>query len=456
MTLASLDEGVQSALRSVDGNRLTLLLGAGLSIPSGLPSAQNIADKAKITYDGRKLPTDPPLSADIEKQAEFFYLRGELDTLYIQTLVDKDAFSGRPNDGHRAVADFLLTGAVRGAVSANYDTLIEMAGSHLYGAVEVALDGTQTTLVHRGSPLLKIHGCWTIDPLHTVWTPRQLDDPGIVQDRIRSSENWLATHLPNRDLLVVGFGAEWSYLNRVIGRSLGQITPARVIMVDMNDAAKFRTNAPDLMGLGDRAHQQATLQGQPPAFLYVQCSSADFFKALRDAFSQGIVRQTLSAGAGTYTTRTGGNAPDPSWLEPSFGTGDDLWHVRRDLEGCRPNQPARSRTPPPGEALGLTMIELQAAGAVPHGAYWQLPSGQVVRVLNGSNRTLDVMQSEYDRDTAPVISPSVIVAVGADDTALPGSIARANPATSAKASSVRGAQPDWLTRHSPDYADLLI
>lgn len=454
MTLASIDEGVQSTLRSIDGNRLALLLGAGLSIPSGLPSAQDIADRAKQTYDGRKPPGESPLSSDIEEQAKFFYQRGELDTLYIQTLVDKDAFYGPPNEGHRAVADFLLTGAVRGAVSTNYDTLIEAAGQHLYGAVEVALDGAGTALVQRGAPLLKIHGCWAIDPLHTVWTPRQLDDPGIVRDRIQSSESWLTTHLPNRDLLVVGFGAEWSYLNDVIGRSLGQITPARVVIVDMNDPEQFRHNAPDLTGLGDRAHQQAERQGRAPAFLYVKCSSAEFFGVLRDAFSRGVVRQTLSAGAGAYVARSGIDAPDPSWLEPAFTTNDDLWLVRRDLEGCSPNDPSRSRTPPAGQALGLTMIELQAAGGVPEGPYWRLPSGELVRVLNGSNRTLDAMKSEYDRDMTPVTSPTVVVAVGADDSPLPGSIARSNPATAAKASSVRGAQPQWFTR-SQDFADLL-
>ena len=451
MTPASLDEGVHAALRSITGDRLALLLGAGLSIPSGLPSAQAVADRAKQTYDGLKPPAEPPLPSDIEAQADFFLSRGELDTLYVQTLVDSDAFAGPPNDGHRAVADFLLTGAVTGAVSTNYDTLIEAAGLALHGAVGVALDGAQTTRVRKGAPLLKVHGCWFIDPLHTVWTPRQLDAPGTVQDRIRSSVSWLETHLPNRDLLVVGFGSDWSYLNAVLGRSLGQVTPPRVTIVDLNDPDEFRANAPDLTALGDRAESQAPPQSQEPAFRYVQASGEDFFHALRLAFSRTYVRRALNAGAGAFAAQAGAD-PDPAWLDPPFVSNDDLWHVRRDLEGCRPNQPARGRTPPVGEALGLALIGLQAAGAVPDGPYWRLSADVLVRVINGSNRVLHTMKTEYDREMTH-LDANVVVALGADDSPLPGSVGRPNEGGSqtlplSASPFFRGPPRHWVVRPS--------
>lgn len=444
MTPIDQDVGVHSALQSIRENRLVVLLGAGLSIPSEIPSAWQLAVRAKQAYDLTLAPGQTPLPEALEAQAEFFYQGGRLETYYIPRLIDKDAFAGDSNPGHIAVADFLLTGAIRAAVSTNYDTLIEAAGGPLKGTVESALDGNEISRIHEGAPLLKIHGCWLRDRDHTVWTPRQLDDGGTVDGRIKSSAAWLSNNLANTDLLVVGFWSDWNYLNGVIGHSLGLLNPASVTIVDPDCQCRLQRKAEELYAIGSNANNFQHVQGKGEAFL----------DELRHQFSKSFVRQALRAGAPAHQARTG-VAPSPDWLEPAFDGNSSLWQVRRDLEGRSPGEPAKSPQPPPGESLGLTMIELQAAGAVPEGAYWRLPSGQVVRVLNGSNRALDVMKSEYDRDMTPVTSPSVVVAVGADDNPLPGSIARANPATTAKASSVRGAQPDWLTRHSPAYADLL-
>lgn len=445
MTPIDQDAGVISALDSILGQRLVLLLGAGLSIPSGIPSAWALAQKAKATYDAMFGASRAPLSTNIEKQAEFFYLDDRLGAFYVPTLIDPHAFAGRPNRGHTAVADFLLTGAVRGAVSTNYDTLIETAGQHLNGAVGSALDGAETSRVLQGTALLKAHGCWGREPENTVWTPKQLAGTDTVANRLRTTASWLSINVANSDVLVVGFWSDWSYLNGVLGDSLGQVTPSRVTIVDPATSADLQAKAPKLYAVGERATR----------FEHVQASGEDFLDALRREFSRTFVRRTLHAGAADFKAQNTTVVFDDAWTEPTVQDNQTLWEVRRDLEGCLPHHPATKPEPAPGEALGLTMIELQAAGAVPHGAYWRLPSDQIVRVLNGSNRTLDVMKSEYDRDMTPVTSPSVIVAVGADDSPLPGSIARANPATSAKASSVRGAQPDWLTRHSPAYADLL-
>lgn len=437
MTATTLDDGVRVALRSIDADRLALLLGAGLSIPSGLPSAWRIAQDAKRTYDAKKAPSDPPLSPDIETQADFFFQTGELESFYIQSLVDKNAFAGPPNEGHTAVADFLLAGAVRAAVSTNYDTLIEGAGLALLGTVEVALSGADTALA-KGVPLLKIHGCWSKDQLNTVWTPSQLDTPGVVCDRIATSEGWLATNLPNRDLLVVGFWTDWSYLNEVIGRSLGQITPARVVIVDLEGPDELRNKAPQLAQLGDRASR----------FLHVRESSATFFKALREAFSRSYVRQAVRAGEPAYLAQSGGTPPDPAWFDPAFADNNVLWHVRRDIEGCRPTQPAGQRTPPPGDAVGLAMLDLQAAGAHPEGPYWRL-GPHLVRVINGSGRTLHAMKGDYDREMTQH-GPDLAIAVGAVDSVLPGNASRPNEGTSdvlppPARTFVRSAPPHWIT-----------
>lgn len=444
MTDTTIEDGVRCSHQSIREDRLAIIVGAGLSIPSGLFSGAGVAWEAKQSYDLAREPGEPELSEDIEEQANFFYANGQLATYYIPQLVPKHAFAGKPNEGHTAVADLLLTRAVRVAVSTNYDRLIEAAGSNLDGAVEYALNGVEAADID-GAPLLKIHGCWDRDRDNTVWTPKQLEDKaGVVAQRVTSSANWLASQLANVDLLVIGFWSDWSYLNAVITESLGLLNPTSVTIVDPDPPGKLQMKAPGLYTIG----------ASTGSFRHVQAKGEVFLDRLRERFSKAFVRHVLRAGVPTYNAQNG-TPPDEAWTEPAFGDNHTLWQVRRDLQGCLPHQPATQHTPPAGETLGLTMIELQAAGAVPEGPYWRLPSDQLVRVLNGSNRALDVMKSEYDRDMTPVTSPSVVVAVGADDNPLPGSIARSNPATSAKASSVRGAQPDWLTRHSPAYADLL-
>ena len=72
MEQISIDEGVTQMLDSLLNGRLVLLAGAGLSIPwpSSLPSAGELAQKAKQRYDAMHGATREPLSGDIESQAE--------------------------------------------------------------------------------------------------------------------------------------------------------------------------------------------------------------------------------------------------------------------------------------------------------------------------------------------------------------------------------------------------
>ncbi|MDZ7802979.1 hypothetical protein [Thiohalophilus sp.] len=77
--------GLDIMLDSLLNDRLALLAGAGLSMapPSCLPSAAHIAAEAKRRYDATYGATRAPLAEGIEEQAEFFFQRGELDTIFI-------------------------------------------------------------------------------------------------------------------------------------------------------------------------------------------------------------------------------------------------------------------------------------------------------------------------------------------------------------------------------------
>lgn len=427
------DTGISILLGAIYADRLALLCGAGLSMasPSNLPSAAKLAAEAKRKYDALYGTTRPPLSSDIESQAEFFWGRAELGTFYLRTLVDRNAFAGRPNAGHLAIADLLLVRGIQTAVSTNVDTMIETAGMILFGNIGVGIERSEVAaLPPTVSPLLKIHGCWSKDQDNTVWARSQLSEKPVAS-RIEGSREWLSTRLLDRDLVIVGFFTDWDYLNDVLQTTLGDARPARVVVVDPNDSTTLATKAPSLYALGTRAKLN---------FYHVRQSGADFLDRLRVEFSRGFIRQVLHAGKDDYEDLKG-QVVDPAWLEPTSVDSEVLWRIRRDLEGCHPNHPAVERTPEIGPLLGLTLLELQAAGATEDGPYWKHANG-LVRVLRTPEQLLHRVKAAFERETPPIIAPDIVIAVGAEDQSLPANIIRGGtPPTIA-----RGSVGKWLTR----------
>jgi hypothetical protein len=432
VVLTGLEEGVDLALDSLLAERLAIFAGAGLSMapPSNLPSAWTLAQKAKQKYTAQYGGARPPLSDNIEEQAEYFFQRGELPTVYLATLIDRNAFASRPNEGHYAIADLMLSRALQTVVTTNVDTLVESAGVFLFGQVEVGIDGhAVAALPPTVIPMLKLHGCRMIDPANTVWAAGQLTrDP--VQSRIACSAPWLAHRLLNRDLVIVGYWTDWDYLNAVLTTSLDTVNPSRVIVVDPADSDSFPEKAPALYALGKRASG---------GFLHVRESGARFLASLRREFSKSFIRQVLHGGAADFQNHKG-TAPDPSWLEAPDVANDQLWLMRRDLLGCEPNAPADAPRPPNEPLVGLTMIELQAAGAVAEGANWRL-GGKTIRVLRTPNQILHRIEAIFAKDVAPAVAPDIVVAVGAESQALPTSIVRSG----ISASIARGSGSKWMT-----------
>lgn len=426
----SADVGVSLALASLLNDRLVLLAGAGLSMspPSSLPSAAALAHIAKQKYEsiyGTAVPVPP----GIDEQAEFFFQRGELSTVYFRTLIDPHAFAGQPNPGHAAVADLLLIRALQAAVTTNVDTLIETAGQYQYGQVGVGLDGHAIAALPPGvAPLLKVHGCRSSDMSNMVWARGQLTTEPVAT-RIARSAQWLSTNLLNRDLLVVGFWTDWSYLNAVLAVTLNGVNPSRVIVVDLAPGADLPQKAPALFELGNRAGN---------GFHHVQASGADFLADLRLRFSNAFVRQVLHAGIQAFTDRKG-TPPNPAWAEASGTDNETMWTVRRDLEGSLPNVPAKQAKPFEDPLVGQTLLELQARGAVSDGPYWNL-DGTRIRVLKAA-RPLHRVQKEFERETPPATAPDLVIAVGAEAQLLPASIVRASAPSIA-----RGDASRWVTR----------
>ncbi len=322
-----LETGVSYAFDALVSDRLAMLLGAGLSMapPSSLPSAAILAWTAKQRYDAIHGTTRAPLAEGIEEQAEFFFQRGELATLYFRTLIDFDAFAGQPNPGHEAVADLLLTRGIQTAVTTNVDILIETAGQFLFGQIGTGVSGNVcAALPPDQSPLLKIHGCRTCYPDNMVWAPGQLACPPVEQ-YIEASAAWLGLRLADRDLVIVGYWTDWDYLNEVLERTLGQVRPSRVIVVDPGEGGTFAIKAPALYEIGGRTGAQ---------FYHVRVSGADFLAGLRSTFSKSFIRRILYSGNQEFVDMTGAPAA-AAFLEAPALNNEELWRVRRDLEGRR-------------------------------------------------------------------------------------------------------------------------
>lgn len=427
----ALDEAIDLAFHSLIADRLAFLCGAGLSMahPSSLPSAAALAADIQARYNA-KVPGNP-LTANIEEQAEYFWNRGELATVFIRSLIDQHIFSGRPNAAHFAVADFLLTNAADFAVSANVDGMIETAGQMLLGMIESGVSANDMGAVGVGvAPLLKIHGCWARDRNNTFWTAHQLN-AAPLQTRIPDAAHWAQHRLMNRDILVVGFFTDWDYLNTILADALAAVQPANVIVVDPDDAANLQAKAPNLYAVGEAAAHR---------FCHVQEYGDVFLRELRTHFSQSFIRQTLAGGAAPFEIANGA-PPDPDLLEPQQTDPKALWRLRRDIEGCLPNRPATLREPPAEPQIGLTMLELLAAGAAWDDALLTL-HGERIRILRASGKFVHDVEAAYARDSAPAVAPDVVVAVGADSLGLPAHIAR----TTGGPSITRGAKPRWLSR----------
>ncbi len=438
MILTSPDDGLDLAFTSLLAQRLAIIAGAGLSMapPSRLPSAWQLAARAKTMYDLQWGATKTPLSDNIETQAEFFFANDELQTVYLATLIDPHAFAGRPNPGHFAVADLMLSQAIQTVLTTNVDTLVETAGNTLFGQIETGIDGERIAALRPdATPMLKIHGCRQADWPNTVWAPSQLSVEPVLS-RVRSSIPWVSHRLLNRDLVIVGYWSDWDYLNQILTQVMNAVSPSRVILVDPAESATFSVKAPALFALGERAAN---------GFHHVQASGDVFLAALRRKFSQHIVRAVLHSGAGAYTDDVG-VAPEASWLEPPTMDDDQLWLLRRDLLGCAPNVPATSRTPPDEPLLGVTLLKLQAAGAVAEGSCWNL-DGKVIRVLRTPNQILHRVEAAYDGDVAPIVAPDYVVAVGAVSRGLPSSITRGGGPPSI----ARTSGGSWLS-----YADAVL
>ncbi|MCP1913345.1 hypothetical protein J2R96_005825 [Bradyrhizobium elkanii] len=419
------DPIITELLGSIEANRLMLLCGAGLSLPS--PSNLLPAWKvAEICYEKRcdieVLPE--ALHYDLDALAGHFHQAGHFKDQFLG-LVPWAELLGEPNAGHAAVSDLLIARAAHSTLSANFDPLIETWAKTRKVDLRGALDGAQAMeYTAATSPLLKFHGCLDRDRDATLWTQRQLDE-AAVQQRIQSIKSWLAINLPGKDLLIIGFWTDWGYFNAVLADAVAVGGIGRVLVIDTASTDALQTKAPGLWG-----HLSAGTH-----FTHIVGSGDAALQELRTAFSKVWARRFFKL---AQPMAPGIPAPDPSgWL------GEELYDLRRDAEGMPYNRAAKQKIPAAEAAqAALAHVLLTQANATREGAWYRL-NDKTIRVVQGGGQSLSTVRERYDEPTA-LASPDIVICAGAVDLNLPAKVIPAG----AGASMVRpakGGGSKWLT-----------
>jgi hypothetical protein len=428
-------------LAAIAARRLVLFTGAGLSMPapSNLPLARALAVQCA---DKHEMLTDQLLGADvrdnIEAQARLFHERGQLQSYFLERLVDWRPFNGQPNAGHYAIADLLLCGAADLSVSANVDALVELAAEAL-GEVQFVscILGSEAAVPRHYQPLLKIHGCIRRGVASTLWCKEQLAEAEWVS-RIDDSVTWLAGNLTQRDIVFIGYWTDWAYLNEVLNRVLSDKTPRSVTLVDPSPPEVLEAKAPDLWLW---AHRNGI------AFHHLQLSGSEFLEELRRRFSRILLKRIAAVGRTAFATSSGSICPAFPSLD-SCST-EDLYDLRRDWSGVRRDETtARNDSDSSDELLGKVFYDLVAVGGVLDGNAIMV-AGKRVRIFQASGRMLYSVKTQLTGDVTSFNAPEVTVCVGAhDDGGVPADIVRADRGSTIIRPGISG---DWCT-HETAYA----
>ena len=417
-------------LGSIEANRLVLLCGAGLSIPE--PSYLMSAVQVSRTCYDKYLPTmelPAPMRDNVEQLAEHFYNSGEFESVFLGTLVPWNDLVGQPNNGHAAVADFLVCKAVEGALSANFDPLIEHWASYRKIAMSGALTGQEAATFGRDAgPLVKFHGCLIRDRNKTLWAQAQLAEH-TIGDRIASCSQWMELTLPGKDLLVVGFWTDWGYLNDVLANALNVNPFGSVTVVDPKSSADLQAAAPTLW---------ARLTGGTALFQHVQASGADALEELRAAFSKVWAKKFYALGK----TMLEADGKNYSAIDPVMSC-EEFYSFRQDAEGIPYHRAATRKAPAAGAAaaafLHLLLIEAKAARR----GSWYEYGGRVIRVIQGAGEAITTVRERYKEPPA-ACQPDVVVCAGALDIPVPGYLIASGVGASVVRPGAGGGMP-WLT-----------
>jgi hypothetical protein len=375
---------------------------------------------------------DPALRDSLDLLAGHFHAKGDFEKVFIHRVPWNDLV-GQPNTGHAAIADLLISRGAHAALSANFDAMIELWAEERKIAMQGALTGQEAVTfssVGGCSPLLKFHGCLRRAREQTLWTTGQLVDPPI-KSRVQSCSSWMDIHLPGKNLVVIGFWTDWGYLNDVLANAFTIANAHSVTVVDPSSAADLQARAPILWG---------KLTGLSNTFEHVQASGAEVLDELRTAYSRSWIRKFYSLGsplaAASGTTMSAAATPDGL-------AGEDLYNLRRDVEGVPYTHAATLKMPASSAAqASLFHLMLLNAGATKEGA-WLKHGSQSVRIVNGAGKGLASMEAQYKEPTTFPHS-EIVVCAGAIDLGVPATLIASGSGASVMRPAPGGGSR-WLT-----------
>jgi hypothetical protein len=417
-------------LGSIEANRLVLLCGAGLSIPSpsNLMSAVGVSRACYDKYQAiQVLPAE--MRDGIDQLAGHFHSTHEFESVFIGGLVPWRELAGEPNEGHAAVSDLIISRAAEAVLSGNFDTLIEQWATTRKIDLRGALDGHEAmAFSHETNPLLKFHGCMQRSREQTLWTQAQLGDQQVAQ-KIQACADWMRLLLPGKDLLVVGFWTDWGYLNWVLANALNTIAFGSVTVVDPAASVDLQTKAPSLW---------ATLNPGNIPFKHFPASGAEALGELRVAFSKVWLNRFFALAAPLLTAE-GRACPA---ITPALSC-DELYNGRRDAEGVPYNRAAQTKEPPAVSAQAAFVHHLLLQAGATHEGPWYLKEGRRIRVVHGAGQAMKSVCQRYNEPPAAP-QPDIVVCAGAMDLAVPGNLMKPVVGQSVVRPS-GGGSAQWLT-----------
>lgn len=429
---------IDELLHSIILRRFVVLCGAGLSMapPSTVPSARSLAEACAAEYGrtfGSALP--PAIQSDLSALAEHFAQQSRLHTIFISRLLQRQLtpFLRNPNPGHYALADFLACRAAEFTLSTNVDVLLERAAEALNEPAPFAATSREEAvrpLDHN--PHIKLHGCIQRDRSNTLWCPSQLQtDP--FQTRLHEFAEWLPGQVSNKDLLIVGFWSDWSYLNHALASAVNAVEPGLVVVVDPADWAALLEKAPMLT---------AWAQGDRVRLRHIRESGAEFVSRLRKRYSLWFLEQVVRTAHADLSAEQTGRYIGPFDTLPC----EELYEWRQNALGMPSNQVIRERRPGQTcELFARTLSWLLENGGQLRGARIEI-GGRRARLVSGAGQLLSSVRKRFDDEPVPQFQDDVVVCAGArDDGDVPSDIVRSG----GLASFVRPASTaPWITDES--------
>jgi hypothetical protein len=408
-------ELLQKLLGAIESESLIFICGAGLSMapPSNLPSAAQVAQDCVERYQAKfGHPLPPEALPGLETMATYFYGQHQLIQQFIYQVVNWSRFEADANPGHTALADFLECDVAQAVVTTNYDCLIERAAHNLGDVTfEAVIHGAHVNFQRKHSPLLKLHGCWRIDKMHTLWCADQLAEPA-VRERIDASTVWMRANLQQRDIVVLGFWSDWPHIVQVLDQAVSTIESRMVVLVDPQNSGQLEAKAKGLWDWANRAD-----------FHHVQMSASDFLDRLRAAYSENALNKLVTMGKVAYEHYAGANIP----AVPKFATNlssQDLYEFRRRLFGITASEPVRKKGPDDSMSYaGAAVILLKRHGAIEDGGAFKVQNMRV-RIVRGT-QMLSAEQAKHAHQLPdPLGLDLTICAGGHEDGGAPADLIR--------------------------------